>query len=382
MLSTIRNMIAQKTDFLEAASVIFEDGSGNNLDDIIVLGEENEVNEEELNLEDGKDDDNDEGDKNDDVKEDDKKNEDDDISNIPIEDEPVAEPEEPTPVAPEPDNSILDADISDEADVSLPGDDLPEPIGRQTGEPISDTNDFLNVEIDLGSNTQKDVLPVPPSNAGDVIAGDNDTQHVDSGFENEDVENTPAEPELVPEGESTPSSMADIIESFFPNTNKIWEDSYNQASITQYKKLLADEQQKLKNLKSTNKNNNNDVAIKVCENQIEWMKDQIKSFGGTVESVDVNPDFMEAITIGDEAPSEEKPAEDTADTSSAPPAEEPPEGEESEVTSAVRDKVSEAEAEPDAAAAPSGNKEDLLKKLGNITKSLEDAKKAIMNSIQ
>ena len=33
------------------------------------------------------------------------------------------------------------------------GDDLPTPIGKQTGEPIEDKDDLLDVTIDLKSNT-------------------------------------------------------------------------------------------------------------------------------------------------------------------------------------------------------------------------------------
>ena len=47
MLKNIKNLIMQKQEFLESASAIFEDGSGMNLDDVIVLSEDAEVPEEE-----------------------------------------------------------------------------------------------------------------------------------------------------------------------------------------------------------------------------------------------------------------------------------------------------------------------------------------------
>lgn len=312
MLGTIRSMIKEKTDLLEAASIIFEDGSGTNLDDVIVLGEDTDIPEDDHVEDDDKNPDEPEtGDAND-TKEDNDTS--DDISDIPIEDEPVNEPE-PTPI--EPDNSLLDVDISDEGDTPLPGEDLPEPIGRQTGEPINPIDDFLNVEIDLGSNTQKDVLPIPPSNAGDVVEGDSDTQHVDSGFENEDGDNTPSEP--IGNGGEVSSPLVteknlDLIESFF------------------------------------------------------------NSVGGYASQ------YKEAITIGDDA-GEEKPADGNEAPVEDAPAGEDPVGEENDVTAAVKDKVAEAEADaPETDTKTS--KDELLKKLGNITKSLEDAKKAVMSSIQ
>lgn len=313
MLGTIRNMIKEKTDLLEAASIIFEDGSGTNLDDTIVLGEDADTPEDDHVEDDDKNPEEPEAGDDNDTKEDNDSS--DDINEIPIEDEPVNDPE-PTPI--EPDNSLLDVDISDEGDTTLPGEDLPEPIGRQTGEPVNPTDDFLNVEIDLGSNTQKDVLPIPPANAGDVVDSDNDTQHIDSGFEKEDGDNIPSDP--APTGSELPTSPVteenvDMIESFFN-----------------------------------------------------------PPIGGYASQ------YKEAITIGDDT-GEEKPADGNETPVEDAPADEEPTGEENDVTAAVKDKVAEAEADaPETDTKTS--KDELLKKLGNITKSLEDAKKAVMSSIQ
>lgn len=314
MLGTIRNMIKEKTDLLEAAAIIFEDGSGTNLDDTIVLGEDTDIPEDDHVEDDDKNPDEPEAGDDNDTKEDNQPS--DDINDIPIEDEPVNEPE-PTPI--ESDNSLLDVDISDEGDTPLPGEDLPEPIGRQTGEPINPTDDFLNVEIDLGSNTQKDVLPIPPANAGDVVSGDNDTQHVDSGFENEDGDNISSG--TAPAGGELPVSPA-------------------------------------------------------TEENVDMIESFLTPPGGYVSQ------YKEAITIGDDA-GEEKPADgnEAPPVEDAPPAGEEPTGEENDVTAAVKDKVAEAEADaPETDTKTS--KDELLKKLGNITKSLEDAKKAVMSSIQ
>lgn len=335
MLNSIKSMIKEKTSFLEAAAIIYEDGSGTNLDDAIVLGEESEPIDPTENI--GEDTDtpekDDHDDDHDDNKEDEKDDSDDsskditdeDISDLPINDEPQ------TQDAPEGDD-LLDGKIDgSDQPLSLPGDDLPTPVGAQTGEPINPDDDILNTEIDLGSNTIKDVLPVPPANAGEAIA-DNDsiTQHVDSGFggDGENQEPTPAaiEPE---------------------------------ASVSEPGNEEADPNESV------------DVAM---------------------ESVDPISAFMngyglysEAITLGDDpapAAEGEAPKEDAAaPAATEEPADEAPPAEgESEVTAAVRDKVSEVDTP-----APGGEadgKEALLKKLGSITKSLEDAKKAVMNTIQ
>lgn len=107
--------------------------------------------------------------------------------------------------------------------------------------------------------------------------------------------------------------------------------------------------------------------------------------------------LTEAITLGD-APAEggdsggdaaaptgdittdPPPAEVSGDASGGDaPADGSTEGENS-VTSAVRDKVAESELDT-AGEDKTVGKDELLKKLGSITKSLEDAKKAVMNSI-
>lgn len=326
MLNTIRTMIKEKESFLEAADVIFEDGSGKNLDNFIVLGEEGEDPIPETDITENDDendvptDDGDEKEKEEGEDDGNGSSEDDDVSNLPIDDEPVA----PTaPVDPASNDDVLNSpadgsDIGNEQPMPLPGNDLPTPVGAQTGEPINDDDDIMNVEIDLGSNTVKDVLPVPPANAGEAIADSEGPQHVDSGFAGE------GGTEAVPQS----------------------------AEFSEKKEDKEKEDDKEEFKESGNS-----------------MSSMLNSFFGS--------SYTEAITLGDDpAPKEDAaPAED--------PAAEEPAAEESEVTSAVRDKV--AEVESDAPASDSGgtaSKEDLLKKLGNITKSLEDAKKAVMNTLQ
>ena len=67
--------------------------------------------------------------------------------------------------------------------------DLPQPVGKTTGEPVSnDSVNLLDIEINLATNTQDDVLPVPPANAQEAIPGDIMDQHVDSGFGEQEPE--------------------------------------------------------------------------------------------------------------------------------------------------------------------------------------------------
>lgn len=344
MLNTIKDLIKGKSDFLEAAAIIFEDGSGQNLDDVIVLGEEKDATPEmdvDPKENDHDDDDDKEGKEDKEPKDSDEEGEGDegknspegdDVGSMTIDDEP--ETSSPTEVPAEGDD-ILNDEIGDpDQPMPLPGSDLPEPMGAQTGEPINPLDDILNVEIDLGSNIVKDVLPVPPANAYEALADNGGTQHVDSGFGGESNDVTPP------------------IEEFGEKTGIDKDDKEPKDD----KKIPEDD--------------GSEKPHKESENYLD-------SFFSTP--------MTEAITFGDEpaapaggeaAPAEPAPAEAPAAT------EEPPaEGAESEVTSAVLDKVAEA----DAGATTEDSKdakEDLLKKLGSITKNLEDAKKAVMSAIQ
>lgn len=485
MLNSIKSMIKEKTSFLEAAAIIYEDGSGTNLDNAIVLGEESEPIDPTENI--GEDTDAPEKDDHDDDHDNDKEDEkddnddsskditDEDISDLPINDEPQ------TQDAPEGDD-LLDGKIDGtDQPLSLPGDDLPTPVGAQTGEPINPDDDILNTEIDLGSNTIKDVLPVPPANAGEAIAdSDSINQHVDSGFggDSDGQEPTPAaiEPEAnVSEpgneeadpigdtfGESTKEKSAefslygvtftvpDRVTRFIDRhckeklTDEIAEKARNAMldMVNSSKKLKAIEKAILEEQRQIGADSDTDeIRIEVIKKYLAkahvgkfmctpngkyavlnidmkyikgvengWLEhelwitskgeaisyDAVESYKESVdvamESVDPISAFMngyglysEAITLGDDpapAAEGEAPKEDAAaPAATEEPADEAPPAEgESEVTAAVRDKVSEVDTP-----APGGEadgKEALLKKLGSITKSLEDAKKAVMNTIQ
>lgn len=173
MLKIIKDMINRKQEFLESARLIYEDVMEEGLNDFIILGEtsEEDIEEDSSDSEEI------------DVTDKEEDSSDMDLDTISLSDEEPEVPEEPM--------GMDDANSSEDDVLSTPlNDDLPMPIGRQTGEPLNDDiDDLMYVTIDLKSNTMSDVLPVPPSNASEALNLDNIEMNVDSGFEsaNEDV---------------------------------------------------------------------------------------------------------------------------------------------------------------------------------------------------
>ncbi len=489
MLNTIRDAIKRQKAYMEAADIILED-AGQNLDDAIVLGQTAPLGEDgsepetagiedmDAGLEDG---DAGEEPKDDGGDDDDVKVPEADISEEPIEDAPT----EPETIK---DDDIADQPIDDptppeggdgsggEEPMPLPGDDLPEPVGKQTGEPAQDDN-IVDVNVDLQSNTIRDVLPVPPAGAGEAIDGDEMQSHVDPGFGGETPAPAPEDtlPDSTPpaaeepddgignepidggEGETpapsgdgddiadqpidgpdgsddtTPSpedTLKEAASQFNQVMNMVHQGAANGTTPTyeqakaQFDKLyeaiasagapnptallrseLDSAQRTKKQLEEMAKKAPKAAAkyqplIDAQEKRIKDLKDQIST---------ASKAFTEAITLAGDtsAPAEEPltaegaagaapdaggaPAEDplvaagaaadaaTGGEEATPDAAPAAEGEgENEVTAAVRDKVSEI----DNPAPGSGDKEELLQKLSNITKNLEDAKKAVLNTIQ
>lgn len=355
MLNAIKEEIKKQKSYLEAAEVIFEDGSGKNLDDMIILGESApmmEEGEEDFSMDDDtspvqtEDADDAESGKPAETEEPETGNS--DISDEPIEgpaapepiksddigDEPIEDPveEDPTPAA-DPDdigNMPIDDD-EDETPMPTPGNDLPEPIGRQTGDPVQDDN-IADVNIDLQSNTIRDVLPVPPANAAEAIDGDTMASHVDSGF-----------------GDNEPAFVdADDLTS--------------------------------------------NPSVPVAPEPSEDVPTPSPVGAGDVPKNETEP-LSEAITIGDPA-DDQQPITAAGATGDAADGDIPADAEqvdtattdasdegENAVTSAVRDKVAEADTDVGDDGTVAG-KDDILVKLGNITKNIEDAKKAVMSAIQ
>lgn len=502
MLSTIKDRINQQKVLLEEAGVIAEDVMGN-LDDMIVLGESGE--NDGLDDSNGSDPAPNDPDIGTDGGNDPGSSENNDLGL----DEGSEEPSVDAPVPPAEDDSsdgmdLLNSTIGGSSPSELGGDDLPTPIGAQTGEPAQlDSSDLLNMEINLTSNTPTDILPIPPAGAIDAIPGNEDevnpTQKVDSGFGgNEDTVVPPADPtsDVVPptpvptEPDSTPSIPEDddtiaestelvdlvdaITESYVTTitTGDIDDEVFAESTAaTKYIhklrneiKTLHDKSSEIRKLR--NKYPKDSEGYKLCDEALDKLvekrseiREKAEKLGESIPSkmdslesgrhaakekakgldtfaddniskgkekksrinvfktdkptaedlkelksklkkitesaVEANEEIssmLEAITIdggdnnGDNSGSEE-PAPDASMS----------EGDgENGVTSAVRDKVNEAEGntedvpmdEPlpdegidDGAIGGSDSKEDILKKLNNLTKSLEDAKNAVIQKL-
>lgn len=332
MLNMIKSIIQEKAAFKENAELILEGTMPNGaLDDAIVLGEEvndfdfdalTEAGEEpeidmgDVGTESDEDADNDieephEEPDGDEVPGGEPDGDEDDIMNVSIDD---ADTDADAARNPEPIDTGVDGNEDDIMNQPVDMDDtLPTPVGAQTDEPVSDTNDILSMTIDMGSNTPSDILPVPPASAADAVPDDSDdimNQRVDSGFSGEGTEPV---------------------------------DDVDDAKTEAFCQFVQNMRQKA---------------------------------------------FMEEISLGgdDSAPADdtaEAPAEDASTDASADTNDAAPSEEESPVTTAVKDKVAEADAADDVTTAPTGNtQQEVMNKLSNITKNLEDVKKSIMQSMQ
>lgn len=248
MLSMIKGIINQKKDFLEAAEMILE-SEMNNLDDLIILGEETALPDEPMIEEDEPELDDE---KNDSEESDEKKPEEDDTD---IVDQPINDDE---PVSSDSDDimdSPIGGDVEDtpapteepasepasepvEEPMPIPGnDELPEPVSNVTGEPVADDN-ILSMELDLASNTPKDILPIPPASAGDAVVSDDLVgQRIDSGFggeSTEDIDDIMNEAITIadaPEGEEKPAEAAPTEEA--PATDTSTDVPVDDTSATE-----------------------------------------------------------------------------------------------------------------------------------------------------
>ena len=396
-------------------------------------------------------------------------------------------------------------------DAPIGNDELPEPISSTTGEPaqIGD-DDLLSVEIDLATNTPKDILPTPPASASDAVSDDDDilNQRIDSGFGNDepapvnkndssDLLDQPIDDEGDKPLPDNNSDVAESEDSAEDNTKEITKETVDELvneCMNKYPDLepedifeergffaqLARDSEKAENqvktisafavqisrqarqlckdmelgkadqdnvedtvetltalykgnesidveqmsksimkliahyrtrYKSAKKAGKTEKAEKIKSDLnkfisrlqkakkdakkvfdiIDAQKDEVKT-----EYVDIRSflteyvsTFTEAIVLdgnaegGDSSADEAGAAADAlADDGSAPDSGQ----KDSAVTAAVKDKLAETETDDSGLDGGSSgktvDKEDLLKKLGNLTKGLEDAKKAVMDAIQ
>jgi hypothetical protein len=393
MLENIKNMINQKTEYLEAAKILFDEATEVNIDNLIVLNEsahddEDDKEDEEIDKEDNEEKDDDEEEEDNNAGKDDSGE---DLDNLPLEDDSSKEdPEEKET------DDLLDSSIEDDKlEPSLSGDDdLPAPAAAPQGDEI---DDFLNVSIGLGSNTMTDVLPIPPDNASEAISDDILGTRVDSGF---DEESTPAgaqpggfpmeedkEDDILeqPIGESTESDKKEkpySLKRIDTRNTKLSEKLVKTLKLDPDKEYHTNGAFKHPDVDTTlyELSSHDDVFFTQSGKMFKYDNntDKMKPYKESADS------FLEAISLDGDGGSEES-TDKPADKEEAPDAgaedDTPAEGE-SEVTAAVKDKVAEADTAIDGGGGASGGKEALLKKLGSLTKGLEDAKKAVMDTIQ
>ena len=394
MLNGIKSIINRTSTFQESAGIILEE-TGINIDDLIVLGEDTD-NINQLDL------DNVEGDENDitdniDNNEDDNNEDDnkpgndinnDDLSNTDNNDISIPDDKPGEPPTNEP-NQILSNDEEDKDPMQYELDELPTPIGKQTGEPVNDDiDDIMHMEIDLKSNTISDALPIPPGNANEAIVSDeiNPQQHVDSGFGGEGEESTVEE-----SVNKSNDNWKDIKNSLYDKLDefdvKVSTDK-KSGGITV--KVFNKDDKELKNIKAIIKKISKKNNLKIDEtidgsklfiniNNSKPITEGINLAGG-MEGSEGNDTTGNIDTSDDPIPEDSSTTDSDVSADPAPDAS----NEENPVTAAVRDKVNETESldENEPESSNSTSKEELLKKLGNITKNLEDAKKAVMDSIK
>lgn len=249
----------------------------------------------------------------------------------PNEEEPAAEPAPEETPAEDPMNSPL----------PIPGEE-------EIPQPANDTEDILTAEIDLTTNTQVDAIPVPPINAGDAVEDDLMGQSIEA--EPEDQPNPPIE--------DAAGIMAEPIDEPGKENGEDLPTEAPEGGI-----MPADE-------------STNIMAEAVDDDKEEKARKEAEEQFKNVASEEPKDDVMtEAISIdGEAAPTEggEEPAPDTTAEG----------GEENPVTAAVKDKLEEISADNQEDNSGLNSKEELMKKLSNLTKSIEDAKALVMGSIK
>ena len=407
MLNTIKDLINQKQAYLEAAQLMLEDTE---LDDSIVLDES------------------------------------------PMEIPPEEKTEEAENEAPE-EVSSDETVVEEEQPLPMEDDELPTtPAAEPTGEPVSDDSaDIMTAEIDLATNTQTDILPVPPANANDAIDGEGDilSQTVDSGFG--DDEDKPAitntadimddpidEPEVkasddknkddldinTPVGESDDllnEAVDDIMDESVDDDNmeksieekekdylKSYKESDDDSDDIMDEPIdeAVDDDKIKRSIEEKEKEYNKSYKESVFSDEDDWINESFIDDGNYgeefTESADADTDteesdeesdeltestfdddvFNEAISLGDDSAADAG-SDTSSNASDAPDASAAP-AEDNAVTSAVKDKVDEMSSTDDYSGSSSSatDKEELMKKLSSLTKSIEDAKALVLKGLQ
>lgn len=294
MLDMIKELINEKKEFAESAKIIFEDATDFDFQDAIILGEEAEddtitEDEDETSI--------------------DENDSDDSTSEENIDDAGIEPSEDSTP-----EENPDEEDNNDIMNLSI-DDDLPDIAGKQTGEPIADSDDdILNVQIDLRSNTMMDALPIPPVGAGSAIPDDGDalttSTKVDSGFGDDEENNHAGGDDILDQAIDSDDNTTE------PQINEEETDMGSDADIEENSEDEGE-----------NMENNIGESVQNMFNNIHSIYEAISLGGADGNGVPEDP------TADPTAPPEAgAPAPDAADA-----------GQENQVTQAVRDKVQDAE---------------------------------------
>jgi hypothetical protein len=388
MIQAIKSMILRKRAFVEDARLIFEDTTiEDDLDKAILLEAEEENVEE-------------------------KGKEDEEKSPEPKEDE--GEPEMDLLDEPTNDTGPSSPPTSSEDDVaSSPETDMePSSLGSSNDSAVDDIADLLtHVDLDLKTNTLGDILPVPPSNASEAISDDTLDPKVKSGFGDESSTDQES------------LEMESTIDLFESNTEETKEEDDKKKE----KKECGNEKQECsEDAKNESFDTIDLLSSNIYENKEEDKKEDEKTedngkkkkdkYGkmvdvmeGTVDLLDgdfeIDNDFSEsssieegiidlfddrsyteAITLaggGDSAPAGDAPADGNLD----PPDEANKDlaadsgggGEDSTVTSAVKDKVAEVTASP--VADGKSAKDTILDQLDKLDKNLLGVKDTVKKAL-
>lgn len=225
-----------------------------------------------------------------------------------------------------------------------PAEELPTPVGTQTGEPTGASDaDILSTEIDIASNTPTDTVPVAPKAAEDAV--------IDQPIEGPEEPN--ADLATAIDNIEQPAEVPQVNNTIPEEKPDVPEEAHIEGEMSDGAKQTTEE---------------------IAEEEPEPSPTDVQE-----ESFDLlNMPIEEAIEVGGEEPAaeegttEEQPAEDNP--------EEAPD-EDNEVTSAVKDKVEEISMDdPEVEEQVTKNKEDVMKKLANITKNIEDVKTSLLKS--
>lgn len=332
MLKAIKSIINRKRDFLESADIILEDVAEEEINDMVTDAENSDSEE----AEDGEDDDTDK-----------------DGESTSYESDDVYQ--------------------SDNTDESLSSDDWDEPNNAGDGMGNSDDDDLddiFNVSFDMRTNTFSDILPTPPPNASDAVAGDVMSMKVDSGFDGDE---------------------SDIMNEPIENSG----DSSTDNSDIMNEPLSSDDDMNNENIMNEPIGNSNDDDS--YDSEEDFGKEEADPMAGFQDEhvIYERPrghryiNLFEAISDGSD-PNAAPQTDVSAPPTTTPPPEPP---EESEVTSAVKDNVNDNtdsstdyNSPPDSptdSSAPSGgpiDKKGLFKKLTGLQKSIDDIKGSIIDS--